>query len=129
MLDDFYLRKIKLCYNRIVIITKNSPFSKDEIEKLKEQFDVYIKTVIDIEKKVCSAGCDRHSDSEKILLEEGSIQSDIWGGGVDLETKIIDFNSLINIRPSDKNMSNEIQGSKIRKKFEELTKYFFKEVL
>jgi len=112
-----------------VIITKNSPFSKDEIEKLKEQFDVYIKTVIDIEKKVCSAGCDRHSDSEKILLEEGSIQSDIWGGGVDLETKIIDFNSLINIRPSDKNMSNEIQGSKIRKKFEELTKYFFKEVL
>jgi len=129
VLDDFYLRKIKLCYNRIVIITKNSPFSKDEIEKLKEQFDVYIKTVIDIEKKVCSAGCDRHSDSEKILLEEGSIQSDIWGGGVDLETKIIDFNSLINIRPSDKNMSNEIQGSKIRKKFEELTKYFFKEVL
>jgi len=112
-----------------VIITKNSPFSKDEIEKLKEQFDIYIKTVIDIEKKICSAGCDRHSDSEKILLEEGSSQSDIWGGGVDLETKIIDFNSFINIRPSDKNMSNEIQDSKIRKKFEELTKYFFKEVL
>ena len=112
-----------------MIITKNSPFSKDEIEKLKEQFDIYIKTVIDIEKKICSAGCDRHSDSEKILLEEGSSQSDIWGGGVDLETKIIDFNSFINIRPSDKNMSNEIQDSKIRKKFEELTKYFFKEVL
>ncbi|PJA07163.1 MAG: hypothetical protein COX70_08125 [Flavobacteriales bacterium CG_4_10_14_0_2_um_filter_32_8] len=112
-----------------MIITKNSPFSKEEIEKLKEQFDVYIKTVIDIEKKVCSAGCDRHFDSEKILLEQGSSQSDIWGGGVDLETKIIDFNSFINIRPSDKNTSNEIQDAKVRKKIEELTKYFLKEVL
>ena len=113
----------------MVIITKNSPFTHDEIKKLKETFDVYIKTVIDIEKKVCSAGCDRHFDSEKILLEEGTRQSDIWGGGVDLETKTIDYNSFINIRPRDNNTSNEIQDPKIRKKFEDLTKYFFKEVL
>lgn len=112
-----------------MIITKNSSFTKDEIEKLKEQFDIYIKTVIDIEKDVCSAGCDRHFDSEKILLEKGSSQSDVWGGGIDLETKTIDFNSFINIRPSDKNTSNEIQDAKVKKKFEELTKYFFKDVL
>lgn len=113
----------------MVVITKNSPFTNDEIEKLKETFDIYIKTVIDIEKKICSAGCDRHFDSEKILLEEGSRQSDIWGGGVDLETKTIDYNSFINIRPGDNNTSNEIQNPEIRKKFENLTKYFFKEVL
>lgn len=113
----------------MVIITKDFPFTNDEIEKLKETFDVYIKTVIDIEKKVCSAGCDRHFDSEKILLKEGARQSDIWGGGVDLETKTIDYNSFINIRPANNNTSNEIQDPKIRKKFKYLTKYFFKEVL
>ena len=109
-------------------ITKSSPYTKEEIEKLREQFDVYIKTVIDIEKKVCSAGSDRHFESEEVLLAQGSKQANLWGGGVDLETKIIDFNSFINIRPTDNNTSNEIQSDTIRKRYEELTKYFFKEI-
>jgi hypothetical protein len=112
-----------------VIITKTTPFTKAEIEKLEEVFDTYIKTVIDIEKKVCSAGCDRHYESEEVLLKDGSNQSVIWGGGIDLETKDIDYNSFINIRPNDNNNSNEIQNQKIREKYEELTKYFFKLIL
>lgn len=111
-----------------MIITKTEPFTKEEIEKLAQSFDVYIKTVIDIEKRICSAGADRHYDSEQVLLKQGSSQKNLWGGGVDLETKIIDFNSFINIRPSDNNTSNEIQNPKIRKTFKELTKYFFKEM-
>lgn len=111
-----------------MIITKATPFSKREIEKLKEQFGSYIKTVIDINKKVCSAGADRHFESERILVDQGLKQSDIWGGGIDLETKIVDFNSFINIRPGDKNTSNEIQDQDKRKIFENLTKLFFKEI-
>jgi len=53
-----------------MIITKSDPFEKEEIEKLREMFDIYIKTVVDIKKKICSAGCDRHFDSEKLLLEQ-----------------------------------------------------------
>jgi len=109
-----------------VLITKNEPFTVEEVKKLKEKFDVYIKTVIDIEKKICSAGCDRHFESEKILLDSGSKQDDLWGGGIDLETKTIDGNSFINIRPGQQNTSNEIQNEKIRNKFMELMKYFFK---
>lgn len=112
-----------------MIITKSKPFTNEEISRLREQFDTYIKTVIDIEKKNCSAGADRHFESEKILLEQGSKQFSLWGGGVDLETKIIDCNSFINVRPQDKNTSNEIQDPTLRKKFEELIKYFFKNVL
>lgn len=112
-----------------MIITKTEPFTKEEIQKLREQFDVYVKTVIDVEKKICSAGCDRHFESEKILLEGGSRQSDVWGGGIDLEAKVIDFNSFINIRPADNNQSNEIQDSDARKSFEDLMRYFFAEVL
>lgn len=111
-----------------MIITKSEPYSGEEIDKLKEFFDVYIKTVIDVEKNVCSAGCDRHFDSEQILLQNGSLQKNLWGGGIDLETKVIDFNSFINIRPGDNNTSNEIQNEAIRRKYEELTKYFFKEL-
>lgn len=112
-----------------MIITKKEPYTKKELEKLREQFEVYIKTVIDIKKETCSAGANRHFDSEQILLKKGSKQSDIWGGGVDLDTKIIDFKSFINIRPTDNNRSNEIQNQDIIKEFEKLTKYFFKEIL
>ncbi len=112
-----------------MIITKSEQYTKEEIEELKKVFDVYIKTVIDIKNKICVAGMDRHFEGEKILLKQGSKQSDIWGGGIDLETKIIDYNSFINIRPTQKNPSNEILDSEIRKLYEDLTKYFFKEVL
>ena len=100
----------------------------EEIEQLKEQFDTYIKTVIDIEKKVCSAGMDRHFEGEQILLGQGSRQEDIWGGGIDLNTKVIDYNSFINIRPRQDNPSNEILSSFIRDRYEKLTEYFFGDV-
>lgn len=112
-----------------MIITKTSPFTTDEIEKLKEAFGVYIKTVIDLEKKVCSAGCQLHSDSEKILTEQNSNQAYLWGGGIDLETKSIEAKALINIRPHQNNNSNEILDPKIRSQFEELTRFFFDSVL
>ena len=112
-----------------MIITKSKPFTHEEIEKLKEVFDVYIKTVIDIQKKICSAGADRHFESEQILLKEGSRQSDIWGGGIDIATKVIDCNSFINIRPKDDNNSNEILYPETRSEYEKLTRYFFQEVL
>lgn len=110
-------------------ITKSEPYTKEEIKELRELFDVYIKTVIDIEKKVCSAGCDRHFESENMLLKQGSHQSDLWGGGIDLETKVIDCNSFINIRPSDNNTSNEIQDSTTRKKFGDLMRFFFRGIV
>lgn len=109
-----------------MVIIKTEPYTKEEIKVLRECFDTYIKTVIDIKKRVCSAGANRHFESEKMLLEQGSSQSDLWGGGIDIETKIIDYNSFINIRPDDNNASNEVLDQKIRKTFEKLTKYFFK---
>lgn len=111
-----------------MIIIKDKSFTKAEIRKLREVFDIYIKTVIDMKQKICSAGCDRHFESEKILLDQGSKQSDLWGGGIDITTKIIDYNSFINIRPNDNNPSNEIMDPKIREEFEKLMRYFFKEI-
>lgn len=118
----------RLLYLPVVIITKDKPYTVEEIKTLSEQFEVYIKTVIDVERKICSAGCDRCVDSEQLLLQSGSLQKNLWGGGIDVETKIIDFNSFINIRPGDNNTSNEIQDAEMRKKYEKLTFFFFKEM-
>lgn len=111
-----------------MIVTKTTPFTHDEIISLREQFDSYIKTVIDVEKKICSAGCDRHFEAEKLLLDQGSKQDNLWGGGIDLDTKTIDENSFINIRPAQNNTSNEIQDKGIRDIFENLMKFFFRNI-
>lgn len=110
-------------------IIKDTPYTKEEIKKLKELFEVYIKTVIDVKKEVCCAGADRHADCEQLLLKKGSKQENLWGGGIDLVTYAIDCNSLINIRSKQGNRSNEIQDPEIREKFEQLSKALFKEIL
>ncbi len=62
-----------------MIITKSTPYTKEEIEKLRETYDFYIKTVIDVERKVCSAGAKMHYELEKILLDDGSKQEKFMG--------------------------------------------------
>ena len=112
-----------------MILTKTTPFTKKEIKKLQKTFsNGYIKTVIDVNLRICSAGADRHFESEQLLLKQGSKQSDLWGGGVDPATLIIDCNSMINIRPRDNNNSNEIKSPEILAEFERLSKYFFEEL-
>lgn len=103
----------------------SKPYTKAEIERLKEQFEVYIKTVIDVDRKICVAGMDRHFEGEQMLLKAGSSQKNIWGGGIDLETLEIDYNSFINIRPNDNNLKNDIQSEDLKHKYKELTEYFF----
>jgi hypothetical protein len=41
-------------------------------------------------------------------VEQGSSQKNIWGGGIDLQTKVIDCNSFIDILPKDDNISLSI---------------------
>ena len=104
----------------IIIVTKK--ITKDETEKVAEDFDGYIKVVVDIKQKILAAGGERHFDAEQKLLENGSIQKDLWGGGFDLETKEIDYNSIINLRPAQENPSRDIMSSGIRRKFDKIVK-------
>lgn len=111
-----------------MIISSSAPYTKEQISQLREQFDTYIKTVIDVEKKICIAGMDRHYEGEQQLLATGSKQSNLWGGGIELEAKEIDYNSFINIRPHDNNPSNEILDKSIRVQYGQLTKFFFQTI-
>ena len=112
-----------------MILTKTEPFTKDEIVKLCEEFETNIKTVIDVERKVCSAGMNRHFEGEILLLDARSSQSDIWGGGIDIETIEIDFNSFINIRPRDNNRGERIENLEVQDVYRTLTEFFFKEIV
>jgi len=109
-----------------MIVYLEKPATKEEIKKASEEFGDYIKIVLDIRKEVAVIGGKLHADGEKVLIEKGSTQKDIWGGGFDLATGLIDSQAIINIRPQDENDSMEILDPEIRKKFLDIVEKFLK---
>ena len=103
-----------------MIIILNKKGSSEEIQKMSGEFDGYIKVVVDIDKRILAGGGSRHFDCEQRLLENGSKQSGLWGGGLDMETKEIDYNSIINPRPGQNNPSRDILSQTIREKFDQI---------
>jgi len=63
-----------------------------------------------------------HSDGE-ILLEkkEGSKREHIWGINLRLEEdELVEFDSVINLKPAFNNRSRDVENSEIRKKIKEI---------
>lgn len=105
----------------ILIFEKKA--TNEEIKKVAEDFGgLYIKVVVDIEREILAAGGERHFDAEQKLLENGSKQADLWGGGLDIKTFEIDYNSMINLRPNQDNSSRDILSSEIRKRFDKIVR-------
>jgi len=102
-----------------------TPPTAFDLKELTGEFPTYIKLTADVESGILYGGARLHADMEKILLENGSLQSNIWGGGVDLKKGIIDFNAIANIRPNQNNSSTEILDPEIRKKFYGIVKIYF----
>ena len=96
----------------LIIRTKIDP---ETLKKVAEDLKGYIKIVVDVQRNVLAAGGEKHVDGERLLLENGSRQEDLWGAGLDLETREMDFDSVINLRPTQ-NRSREILDEEIRKK-------------
>jgi hypothetical protein len=108
-----------------ILLIKKKPTNK-EIKTMTEEYSSYIKLVADVNKNILYGGSRLHADIEKILIENNSLQKDIWGGGIDLETKKIECTAVANIRPNLGNSSMEILDAEIRKKFIKIVKDFFK---
>lgn len=108
-----------------IIIVENK-LSKSDFKKAKEYYHTYIKVTVDLKRKIVALGGEYHAEAEALLLEQGSKQKDIWGGGFNLEEKRIETNAIINLRPRQ-NESAEILAPKIRKKFINLVKTIFKD--
>ena len=72
--------------------------------------------MVDVEREILAAGGARHVEGEELLLADGSKQENLWGGGLDLETDELDFDSMINLRPKQGNASREVLAEETRSK-------------
>ena len=102
--------------NEIKIITEK--ISKDELREIsKVLFGNLIKAVVDCEKRILVVGGELHADEEQLLLEHGSKQSNLCG--INLYPDVsgddwIEFDSMINIRPSQANRSRGVENLEIQ---------------
>ncbi len=85
-----------------------------------KMFGRLVKVVVDVEKEIMVVGADLHVDEEQLLLEQGSQQKNIWGvnvypGRLDAY-HWIEFDSMINLRPSMGNRSRGVDDPQLQEK-------------
>jgi hypothetical protein len=93
------------------------------LEELKEMsqkmFGCIVKAVVDLEKQIMVVDAGLHSDQEEELLESGSKQGDLWG--INLypdrypKPEWVEFDSMINLRPSWKNFSRGVDDLQVQR--------------
>ena len=102
------------------IVDKNSRIKLDELSKMAEEmFGDLVKAVVDIKRDMMVVDAELHADEEALLIEHGSNQSNIWGINLYPELEgddFVEFDSMINLRPSQENRSREVQDPLIRER-------------
>jgi hypothetical protein len=94
------------------------PISTQQLREMGEElFGDMVKAVVDVKKRIMAVGAELHADEEAFLLERNSRQEDLWG--INLYTdrtvsEMVEFDSMINIRPRQGNRSRGVEDVRIR---------------
>jgi hypothetical protein len=97
----------------------------DRLRAMAEQrFGDLIKAVVDVERAIMAIDAELHSDQEAALLDDGSAQVNLWGINLypaDYGAEgWIEFDSMINVRPSRGNRSREVEDAVTRQRIVEI---------
>ena len=88
----------------------------DELKEMsKKMQDSLVKAVVDIERHIMSVDAGMHAEEEEELLEDGSLQEHLWGINIYPYEPVdtwIEFDSMINLRPSYGNRTRGVDDIK-----------------
>jgi hypothetical protein len=88
-------------------------------EMAERTFGDMVKAVVDIERGIMAVDGELHSDEEELLLRDGSQQASLWGINIYPEAGVedwIEFDSMINLRPSQGNRSRGVEDPQRRRR-------------
>jgi hypothetical protein len=104
------------------IVDRGSRVSLVELQEMAAgMFGDLVKAVVDVRREIMAIDAELHADEEALLLENGSDHSELWGinlyPGLDGED-FIEYDSMINLRPSRGNRSRGVQDSGLRERIQ-----------
>ena len=106
-------------YNRFMKIIIET-LKLDELKQMAAAtFGNLVKAVVDVDREIIAVDAELHSDLEALLLENGSKQNSLWGINLYPEMQgedFVEFDSMINMRPSQGNRSRGIENEEMRRK-------------
>src|ERR1019366_6173075 len=85
-------------------------------------FGDMVKGVVDVERELVALDAELHADLEALLMERGSKQTDLWGINLYPEltgADFLEFDSMINVRPSQGNKSRGVDDPNVRARISE----------
>ena len=97
----------------------------EQVAEMLEELQTYIKLAVDVKRGIAAGGGEWHADCEKILLENGSQQEDIWGADWLPLEKQARFEAMINLRPRQNNRTMAIQNPVVRECVERIVRALF----
>ena len=107
------------------------PITREKLSQIaKRRFGNIVKAVVDIQKEIMVIDAELHADQEALMLEQGSSQEDLWGINLYPDLKgedFIEFDSMINLRPSVGNLSRNVGDPRIRKSIVSVVQKWIKE--
>lgn len=102
----------------------DKPITREQLKTVaRPYYEEVVKAVVDVEKGVMAIGGEMHADEEKFLLEHGSKQEDLWGINIFTALEgpdMVEFDSLINIKPRTGNRSRGVEDPIMRERITEL---------
>ena len=103
----------------------DTTISLKELSVMSEKmFNNIVKAVIDVEQEIVIVDAILHSDQEEYLLNEGSLQANLWGINLHPDKfdtpKFVEFDSMINIRPNEGNRSRGVDDPHIQEKIRKI---------
>ena len=106
------------------ILLIREPISKNRLKDIAlQRFGDLVKAVVDIEGGIMAIGGELHADEQAFLIEQGSRQENLWGINIYPDMagdQMIEFDSMINIRPSQNNRSRSVEDLSIQSKVIEI---------
>ena len=87
-----------------------------------QQFGEFVKAVVDVQRGVMAIGGELHADEEALLLQDGARQGDLWGINLYPDrprSDLIEFDSMINVRPAQGNRTRGVEDAGVRRQIED----------
>ena len=106
----------------MAITIVRSHATAQQMTEMQEVLESYIKLAVDVERGILAGGGAMHADCESVLLDDGSVQEDVWEADWYPSSQQVAYESLINIRPRQGNRSLEVNDPELRSRIAEIVR-------